>query len=94
MLGRTCYEVSHHFDKPCDQTGESCPLGRAQASRQRERVLHRHHTPHGEEYVNIELSPLRNAQGEQAFFVEKMALLGAAIQAQGTQKMIGRAPAF
>ncbi len=94
VLGRTCYEVSHHFDKPCDQAGESCPLVRARASGQRERVLHLHHTPQGEEYVNIELSPLRNAHGEQAFFVEKMALLRTAAQAPGTQELIGRAPAF
>lgn len=25
LIGRTCYDVSHHFDKPCDQCGESCP---------------------------------------------------------------------
>ena len=23
VVGRTCYAVSHHFDKPCDQAGES-----------------------------------------------------------------------
>ena len=94
VLGRTCYEVSHHFDRPCDQAGESCPLARALASGQRERVLHLHHTPQGEEYVNIELSPLRNANGEQAFFVEKMALLRTAALPPGTQELIGRAPAF
>ena len=94
VLGRTCYEVSHHFDQPCDQAGESCPLARARASGQREQVLHLHHTPQGEEYVNIELSPLCNADGEQVLFVEKMALLRTAAQAPGTQELVGRAPAF
>ena len=94
VLGRTCYEVSHHFDRPCDQAGESCPLARAQTSGQRERVLHLHHTPHGEEYVNIELSPLCNAQGQQVFFVEKMALLRKTAPSPGTQELVGRAPAF
>ena len=94
VLGRTCYEVSHHFDKPCDQAGESCPLARARASGQREHVLHLHHTPHGEEYVNIELSPLCNAAGEQVLFVEKMALLRTAAQGPGVQQLTGRAPAF
>ena len=56
VVGRTCYEVSHHFSVPCDQAGESCPLARARESGQRERVLHLHHTPRGEEYVNIELA--------------------------------------
>ena len=23
VVGRTCYEVSHHFSVPCDQAGES-----------------------------------------------------------------------
>ena len=26
LVGRTCYDVSHRFDRPCDQCGESCPL--------------------------------------------------------------------
>ena len=94
VVGRTCYEVSHHFDKPCDQAGESCPLALARASGQRERVLHLHHTPHGEEYIHIELTPLRDAQGEQAFFVEKMAPLGARRPPAEAQELVGRAPAF
>ena len=71
-LGRTCHAVSHHIDVPCDQAGESCPLSRSRESGQRERVLHLHHTPQGEAYVNIELVPLRDAAGELAYFIEKM----------------------
>jgi len=94
LVGRTCYEVSHHFDVPCDQAGESCPLSRAQASGQRERVLHLHHTPRGEEYVNIELTPVLDAEGEQAFFIEKMEPLKVARGRAAAQGLIGRAPAF
>lgn len=94
VVGRTCYEVSHHFQVPCDQAGESCPLSRAQASGQRERVLHLHHTPRGEEYVNIELTPVLNAEGEQAFFIEKMDPLKVARGRAAAQGLIGRAPAF
>ena len=94
VVGRTCYAVSHHFDVPCDQAGESCPLTRAQASGQRERVLHLHHTPRGEEYVNIELTPVCNAKGEQAYFVEKMVALKVARGKPAAQGLIGRAPAF
>jgi transcriptional regulator with PAS, ATPase and Fis domain len=94
VVGRTCYEVSHHFNAPCDQAGESCPLAKARESGQRERVLHLHHTPKGEEYVNIELSPLLNAAGEQAFYVEKMASLPVA-QGRATAKgLIGRSAPF
>jgi len=94
VVGRTCYEVSHHFHVPCDQAGESCPLAQARESGQRERVLHLHHTPKGEEYVNIELSPLRDASGEQAFFVERMEPLQVAHGQPQAQSLIGRAPAF
>lgn len=94
VVGRTCYEVSHHFSVPCDQAGESCPLVQARESGQRERVLHLHHTPKGEEYVNIELSPLRDASGAQAFFVEKMEPLKVAQGQPEAQSLIGRAPAF
>ena len=94
VVGRTCYEVSHHFNVPCDQAGESCPLVRARESGQRERVLHLHHTPKGQEYVNIELAPLLNAGGEQAFFIEKMEPLRVAQGQAAAQGLIGRAPAF
>jgi transcriptional regulator with PAS, ATPase and Fis domain len=94
VVGRTCYEVSHHYAVPCDQAGESCPLAQSLQSGQRERVLHLHHTPRGEVYVNIELSPLPGPQGESAYFVEKMEPL----QVTGTQPeataLIGRSDAF
>jgi transcriptional regulator with PAS, ATPase and Fis domain len=94
VVGRTCYEVSHHFHVPCDQAGESCPLVKARDSGQRERVLHLHHTPKGEEYVNIELSPLMDASGQLSFFVERMEPLQVATGQPEAQSLIGRASAF
>jgi len=94
VVGRTCFDVSHRFNVPCDQAGESCPLVKARESGQRERVLHLHHTPKGEQYVNIELAPLLDANGEQAFFIEKMESLRVAQGQAVTQGLIGRAPSF
>jgi two-component system, NtrC family, response regulator HydG len=94
VVGRTCYEVSHHFSVPCDQAGESCPLARSRESGQRERVLHLHHTAQGESYVNIELVPLRNALGEHAYFIEKMEPLRVAQGQPAAQGLIGRSAAF
>lgn len=94
VIGRTCYEVSHHFSVPCDQAGESCPLARTRESGQRERVLHLHHTPQGESYVNIELAPLLDANGEQAYFVEKMEPLKVAQSRPTARGLVGRAAAF
>jgi transcriptional regulator with GAF, ATPase, and Fis domain len=94
VIGRTCYEVSHQITVPCDQAGESCPLARSRESGQRERVLHLHHTPQGQAYVHIELVPLRDGSGEQAYFVEKMEPLQAARGEPAVQGLIGRSPAF
>lgn len=94
VIGRTCYEVSHNFSVPCDQAGESCPMALSRESGQRERVLHLHHTPHGEAYVNIELAPLPGEDGTPVFFVEKMEPLRVAESRPNVQGLVGRAPAF
>ncbi len=94
VVGRTCHAVSHHSPVPCDQAGETCPLARSLFSGQRERVLHLHHTPAGEEYVQIELVPLRDEAGQPQYFLEKMEPLRIAQGQPGAPGMIGRAPAF
>ena len=94
VIGRRCYEVSHQFAVPCDQAGESCPLAQSKLSGQRERVLHLHHTRRGEEYVNIELSPLPGEDGQPAFYVEKMEALRVAHGQPAAQGLIGRSAPF
>ncbi len=94
VVGRKCYEVSHHYSVPCDAAGESCPLSRSLLSGQRERVLHLHHTATGEVYENIELSPLRDASGEIAYFIEKLDELPVARGLAHAQGLVGRSPAF
>ncbi|MFN4149220.1 MAG: sigma-54 interaction domain-containing protein, partial [Rhodocyclaceae bacterium] len=94
VVGRTCYAVSHRYDAPCDQAGETCPLQMSLASGQRERVLHLHHTPAGEAYVNIELAPVRDAKGEIAYFVEKIEPLLVSRGVPDARALVGRAPAF
>jgi two-component system, NtrC family, response regulator HydG len=94
FAGRTCFDISHHFALPCDQAGETCPLQESLRSGQRERVLHLHQTPQGEAYVNIELSPLRDAEGDIAYFVEKMEPVAVARGLSNAQGLVGRAPPF
>ncbi len=94
LIGRRCYEVSHRYPVPCDQAGESCPLAQSLASGQRERVVHLHHTPAGERYENIELSPVRDAGGEITYFIERLEPLPVARGLAGSQGLVGRAPAF
>jgi len=94
LVGQTCYAVSHHYTDPCDMAGETCPLKQSLASGQRERVLHLHHTPDGEAYVNIELAPVRGVDGEIAYFIEKMEPMGVSHGLPDARALVGRAPAF
>ena len=94
IVGRTCHAVSHHTDVPCDRAGESCPLAAALASGQREKVLHLHRLPTGPEYVEVELTPLSDADGNVVYFLEKMHPLRAVRDAGRGQRLVGRAPAF
>jgi len=93
VVGRHCHEVSHHFSKPCDEEGESCPLRSSLASGQPHRVLHIHHTPRGEEHVDVELAPIFNADGEIEYFVEMIhTVRSASATAEG--ELVGRSTAF
>lgn len=94
VVGQRCYEVSHRYALPCDQAGESCPLQRSLKSGARERVVHLHHTPLGEHFENIELTPIRNSGGEIAYFIEKIAPLPVPRTDEHARGLIGRSPAF
>jgi len=94
VVGRHCFEVSHHYSVPCDQAGESCPRQAAMASRHAERILHVHHTPRGEEHVQVELSPIRDASGDVTLFVERMESLPTARASASAQGLVGKSPAF
>ena len=94
VVGRRCHEVSHGYDRPCDEAGESCPLRRARASGHAERVLHIHRTPRGDEHVQVELTPIRRGAARSRMFVEKMQNLPTAHASSSGDGLVGRAPAF
>ncbi|WP_395064530.1 sigma-54 interaction domain-containing protein [Paraburkholderia silvatlantica] len=93
-VGRRCYQVSHHYDVPCDQAGEHCPMKRAAESRGADRVLHIHHTPRGPEHVDVELRPIIDARGEIIAYVERLATVRGASARPSAAGLVGRAPAF
>lgn len=94
LAGRCCYEVSHHFDQPCDQAGESCPLKLSLDSGEPQRVLHLHHTARGEEHVTVETVPIRDEDGDIAYFVETMRIVRQASSRAAARGLVGRSPAF
>lgn len=92
--GRYCYEISHHYARPCHEMGEMCPMQACLASGKSQRVLHLHHTPDGEEHVDVELCPIRNEQGKLSAFIEILNPIQSEKDAAGRLKLIGRSPAF
>lgn len=94
VSGRHCYEVSHRFAAPCDQAGEPCPLRMSQAGGQTQRVLHLHHTPRGEEHVDVETMPIRNQAGEIVYFVETLRIVKHASGKAAAEGMVGCSAAF
>ncbi|WP_200948847.1 sigma-54-dependent Fis family transcriptional regulator [Pseudoxanthomonas sp. Root630] len=94
VVGRTCHQVSHGSPIPCDKAGESCPLAAALASGQRERAVHLHHVPGGEEYFNVELTPLRGEGSRNAYFLEKMEPLRISGRRGAERHLVGRSAPF
>mgnify|MGYP005811262329 FL=1 len=89
-----CYRVSHGYDVPCDQAGESCPLSAARASGSKERVLHIHQTPRGREHVDVEMLPIKAADGSLKYFVELLKPVQVASARTGDADMVGSSAAF
>lgn len=93
VVGKHCYEVSHRIDRPCYEKGESCPLRNSLESGQPSRVLHIHHTPMGEEHVDIVMTPILDEQGEVDCLVEMINVLYSA-SATPVGDLVGKSDAF
>ena len=71
VVGRHCYQVSHGCDAPCSQHGEQCPKEHVFATRRATQVMHIHVGPDGgDEYVQLNASPVFDEQGEVLYMVE------------------------
>jgi len=89
-----CYAVSHGYDKPCDQSGEDCPMTKAISLKQKTRVLHVHHTPRGKEYVDVEMTPIHNEDGDITHFVEVLRPVENTVTTHEAVKVEGSHPLF
>ena len=94
LQDRACYEVSHRYAVPCDRAGESCPLADCLKSGRKQRVLHLHHTPRGEEHVDVGTYPVTNETGEIIFVVEIMREIPSASSRADAYSMVGRSKPF
>lgn len=92
--GQFCYALSHHYDKPCDQAGENCPLRDSIESGEPNRVLHVHHTSAGREHVEVEVVPVRNETGNTIYYMETMHSLRHARNGAQDRQMVGYSRPF
>lgn len=94
VTGHKCYRISHHYDAPCDQAGEHCPMKKAQELRGPDRVLHIHHTPRGPEHVAVELRPIFDAGGSITAYVERLEVVRSASAKPSEEGLVGRSAPF
>ena len=93
-IGHKCFRVSHHYDVPCDQAGEHCPMKKAFELKGPDRVLHIHHTPRGPEHVDVELRPILDVERNVVAYVERLVTVRHASARPSAEGLVGRAPAF
>lgn len=95
LIGRHCYEVSHHRDSPCHLHGEDCPHRQVFATAAAHQVVHTHFDPLGRpEQVRIKGFAVRGAGDAMWLGESVLPLAGADEVGCHESGMVGRAPAF
>jgi transcriptional regulator with PAS, ATPase and Fis domain len=94
LAGLHCYQISHGFDRPCDQAGECCPLKVSVESGHRERMLHIHLSEHGREFVDVEIQPVRNGNDQPEYFLEVLRPTLIASAEPSPSGLVGTSKAF
>jgi len=70
IVGRHCYEVSHHRSSPCESPDHICPLKKMIETGESSTVIHLHQDVHGNpRYDEVSASPIRDQEGEIIQFV-------------------------
>ncbi len=65
VVGRHCYEVSHHFDSPCTINGHECPVRTVFETGRSAKAMHVHYDLQNREiYVECQAYPIRDSSGQ------------------------------
>ncbi|MCL5987071.1 MAG: PAS domain S-box protein [Actinobacteria bacterium] len=65
VIGKRCYEITHHLSTPCSPPDNVCPLSDTLNTAESLAVEHIHYNNDGKEiYVEVSASPIRNKNGE------------------------------
>ncbi len=70
VLGRHCYEVTHHSDSPCEPPHHPCPVAESRLDSKPVSATHTHFGRRGKELaVEIHVSAIKDEEGELARIV-------------------------
>ena len=95
VVGRRCYEVSHHADQPCHLNGEECPLLEVLANHSRHTVVHTHYGSQGQaEHVRIKGHPIQGPDDELLVGESLFRLASSEDMDCEEMRMIGDSPAL
>ncbi|MCW8826796.1 MAG: diguanylate cyclase [Gammaproteobacteria bacterium] len=73
LTGRTCYEISHHRETPCDGVDHPCPLNMVIESGNKATVIHEHFKADGTpRHVELLASPFISTDGEIGGIIESV----------------------
>lgn len=89
-----CFAVSHAYSRPCDESGEDCPMRAAEVSGKKETILHVHQTPRGKEYVDVEMLPIFDDAGTPRYYIELLKRVNAGSERAVGERMVGSSKAF
>jgi len=71
IIGRHCYEISHHIYKPCCEVGENCHVRHTFDTGESRTAVHRHCDKEGSPiHVELKSYPLRDSSGKVVSVVE------------------------
>lgn len=74
VIGKTCYDITHHRTKPCEAPHDICPLMDCVEFGKHSAAEHTHFTTGGEpRFVEVLTSPIRNPDGKiiQAIHIQR-----------------------
>jgi len=94
VIGRKCHEVSHRYMTPCDQHGESCPLTKAKETKETNREFHVHFTPHGQQHVSVEITPILDKNEVPKLYIETLSAQKHSSAIYHHESLVGKSPAF
>jgi PAS domain S-box-containing protein len=73
IIGKHCYEVSHHFDSHCMDNGHDCPVKAAFEKGAPARVMHTHYDHHDKPvYVECQAYPIKDSSGAVVRAIETL----------------------